>query len=76
MIELYKMKCIHDDLHLGNLIISKDEIVTNQAFDKNGKINPIFVGRVYIIDYGNASVQDNFDKEVKKCVNRKKEIKW
>ena len=72
MIELYKMKCIHDDLHLGNLIISKDEIVTNQAFDKNGKINPIFVGRVYIIDYGNASVQDNFDKEVKKCVNRKK----
>ena len=43
MIELYKMKCIHDDLHLGNLIISKDEIVTNQAFDKNGKINPILL---------------------------------
>jgi serine/threonine protein kinase len=72
MIELYKMKCIHEDLHLGNLVISKDEIVTNQAFDKNGKINPIFVGRVYIIDYGNASIHDNFDKEVKKCVNRKK----
>ena len=72
MIELYKMKCIHDDLHLGNLIISKDEIVTNQAFDKNGKINPIFVGRVYIIDYGNASVQDNFDKEVKMCKSKKR----
>jgi len=71
IIQLYKMKCIHEDLHLGNFIINRDEIITNQAFDKEGKINPIFMGRVYIIDYGNTCIKDNFDKEVKRCVIRK-----
>jgi len=72
VLKLFKMKCIHDDLHLGNVLISPNEIVTNKAYDKDGKINPVFIGRVYIIDYGNAYISEEFDREVLKCVNKKK----
>lgn len=72
ILKLFKMKCIHYDLHLGNVMISPNEIVTNKAYDKDGKINPVFIGRVYIIDYGNAYISEEFDREVLKCVNKKK----
>lgn len=72
VLKLFKMKCIHDDLHLGNVLISPNEIVTNKAYDKDGRINPVFIGRVYIIDYGNAYISEEFDREVFKCVNKKK----
>ena len=58
--ELFKMMCIHDDLHLGNILINNDEICTSQAYFPNGNINPIFVGRVYLIDYGHAYISDKF----------------
>tara|TARA_B110000483_G_scaffold221917_1_gene278359 strand:- start:4560 stop:5735 length:1176 start_codon:yes stop_codon:yes gene_type:complete len=72
LVELFTLRCIHDDLHMGNIMINKDEIITKQAVNKDGTINPIFVGRVYIIDYGNVNIGNGFDRELEKFAIRKK----
>ena len=52
MITMFKLGYIHNDLHFGNILIKEDEICSSFAYDDN--IKKHYIGRVYIIDFGNA----------------------
>lgn len=73
--ELFHISCIHDDLHLANIIINDEEICTSQAYLPNGNINPIFVGRVYLIDYGHAYIDEHFNYIKNKYIKDMRKIK-
>lgn len=73
IIELFKLNIIHGDLHMGNLMIDNHEITTIQAYLGNGKLNYIYVGKVYIIDYGNVYTKEKTEKyKIKYAFEKKK----
>ena len=73
IIQLFKFNIIHGDLHMGNLMINNHEITTTQAYLENGKLNYIYVGKVYIIDYGNIYTKEKIEKyKVKYAFEKKK----
>ena len=73
IINLFKIDIIHADLHMGNIMINNNEITTNQAYFKNGNINYIYVGKVYIIDYGNVYSKEKIEKyKIKYLFEKKK----
>jgi hypothetical protein len=76
IIELFKLNIIHGDLHMGNLMIDNHEITTTQAYFGNGKLNYIYVGKVYIIDYGNVYTKEKTEKyKIKYAFEKKKKDK-
>ena len=74
IILLFKNGIIHKDLHFGNLMINNNEITTNQAYFDNKKINYLYVGKVYIIDYGYVSLENKIEKYKSTYVSKKKEM--
>jgi len=54
LIKLIHMGYIHNDIHFGNIMINDSEICTNQAYDENDNIIQYYMGKVYIIDFGNT----------------------
>lgn len=57
MILMFKLGYIHNDLHFGNILIKEDEICS--SFVYNDKMKKHYIGRAYIIDFGNAyNVED------------------
>ena len=73
IILLFKNGIMHRDLHFGNIMIDKNEIITNQAYLKNGKIDYRYVGKVYIIDYGNSVNINKINKYKNEYIIKKKE---
>lgn len=73
IILLFKNGIIHKDLHLGNVMIDRNEIITKQAYLKNGKIDYKYVGKVYIIDYGYAVSENKINKYKMEYIKQKME---
>ena len=73
IILLFKNGIMHRDLHLGNIMIDRNEILTKQAYLENGKIDYRYVGKVYIIDYGNSVNENKINKYKMKYIKEKKE---
>ena len=62
---MFRLGIIHNDLHLGNIMIDESQICSNKAYNSDGSINNNFVGRIYIIDFGSACNETLTDKYIK-----------
>jgi len=65
---MFKLGYIHNDLHFGNILIKEDEICSSFAYDQNIKRH--YIGRIYIIDFGNAYNVEQTQRYLLKTQNK------